>query len=175
MVDIIARTREVIADPAGAAQTFSAQAIQDELDRYRQVVRYGQLDFDTNEAAITGRYLDYFADVGDWETDALLYSLGNALLTPATSDYLTGHWTFAATTYPPVYIVGQTYDVYRAAASLIRRWAARVPSKKADLDALLAYVQTQARPRTLTMTRDDAAGSDWGGVGLPIPFGARSR
>jgi hypothetical protein len=74
-------------------------------------------------------YQDYYADRGDWEADAALY--GNdgaapyAALTPATEDYLTGHWTFADQD-PPVYIVGKTYDVYAAAAEMCDEWAAKV-------------------------------------------------
>jgi hypothetical protein len=41
------------------------------------------------------------------------------------SEPIVGHWQFAQTTLPSVFITGKTYDVYRAAADLLERWAAR--------------------------------------------------
>jgi hypothetical protein len=125
MVDLILRVRKLIGD-TGGSPVFVDDDVQEALDKQRQVVRYGQLDFDSNQVAVSGFYLDYFAGMGDWEQGAQLYALGAVLLTPATADLLTGHWTFSTTTYPPVYVVGQTYDVYRAAADLLDEWAARL-------------------------------------------------
>ncbi|MDP9352940.1 MAG: hypothetical protein M3P51_15570, partial [Chloroflexota bacterium] len=47
-------------------------------------------------------------------------------LTPSTSDYQEGRWTFATSTSPSVYLVGKTYDIYGAAADLLEQWAGRL-------------------------------------------------
>lgn len=124
MVDLIAQVRLLIGDPAGASQQFTDQQIQDTLDRDRQAA-YG-LPLDATPEPGTGRYLRYTAPMGDWEADAALADVAGAALTPDSGNVLTGEWVFAESTLPPVYLTGQTYDCYSAAAMLLRMWAALV-------------------------------------------------
>ncbi len=172
MADLITRVRLLINDPAGASPVFSDQEVQDALDRHRSDVRY--LELTPAETVAPGgavSYLDYYADRGDWEADEALYDSTYAALAPSASDRLTGHWTFAADTDPPVYLVGKSYDVYAAAADLLEAWAAR--EKMAfDFDAdgqgfkrsqkvqmLLAMAREyrrQQRPVSVGMVRTDA-------------------
>ncbi|MCX7670395.1 MAG: hypothetical protein N2439_10020, partial [Anaerolineae bacterium] len=119
MADLITRIRLLINDPAGASQVFTDQQVQDALDRHRTEVRYLTLTAAETITAGAVDYLDYYADVGDWEADEALYDGAYALLTPSAADRLTGHWTFAASQPPPVLITGKHYDVYAAAADLL--------------------------------------------------------
>lgn len=172
MADLIARVRLLINDPAGAGQAFADQEIQDALDRHRSDVRY--LELTGGETVAQGgavSYLDYFADRGDWEADEKLYDSSFAELAPATSDRLTGHWTFAANTDPPVSIVGKSYDVYAAAADLLETWAAKEKlsfdfatdgqsfsrsQKVAALLSLAREYRRRQRPVSVGMVRSDA-------------------
>lgn len=172
MAELIARVRLLIGDPASATQQFSDQQVQDALDRYREDVRYLELiEQPTFETAPTSTaWLDYYADRGDWESDAVLYKSDWSALTPATSDYLTGHWTFSSTQYPPVFIVGKCYDVHMAGAELAETWAAtyaRAYAFSADgatfnrnqaaegLRALAMDLRRKAKPRVASLVRSD--------------------
>lgn len=125
MAELIARVRTLIGDPAGANQAFDDQTIQDALDRYQTVVHYAELQAMPTYSPGRTEYLDFYAAVGDWESDAALYDSGWEEVAPASSDYLTGHWSFTEEPALPVFIVGKTYDVYAAAADLLEAWAAK--------------------------------------------------
>ncbi len=172
MADLIARVRLLISDPAGTSQVFSDQEIQDTLDRHRSDVRYRELaSAKTIAPGGAVSYLDYYADVGNWEADEKLYDGAYNQLTPATADRLSGHWTFASNQMPPVLIVGKYYDVYAAAADLVEAWAAK-EKLSFDFDAdgqafkrsqkvqmLLAMAREyrrQQRPVSVGMVRSDA-------------------
>jgi hypothetical protein len=172
MADLIARVRTMIADPTGSSQTFDDQTIQDYLDRHRTEVRYVELRAaETILAGGTVEYRDYYADYGGWEADEKLYDGTYNELTPTTADRLTGHWMFATSQLPLVYIVGKHYDVYAAAADLLEAWAAK---EKLNFDfdsdgqsfkrsqrvaALLQMAREyrhQQRPVSVGMVRTDA-------------------
>lgn len=173
MAELIARVRTLIGDPAGASQTFDDQTLQDYLDRHQTVARYARLRPEASYGAGgVSQYLDYYADVGDWEADEQLYDGAYNPLTPTTSDRLTGHWTFASSQLPPVLIVGKFYDVYAAAADLLEAWAAREKlsfdfsadgqslqrSQKARAILELAReYRRQQRPTSVGMVRNDVA------------------
>ena len=172
MAELISRLRSLVGDPAGADQEFDDQSLQDHLDRHRSEVRY--LELTGAETIAPGgavSYLDYYADRGDWENDEKLYNSTYAELAPATSDRLTGHWTFAADQDPPVYIVGKAYDVYAAAADLLEAWAAREKlsfdfdtdgqsfkrsQKAAMLLEMAREYRRQQRPVSVPQVRSDA-------------------
>ncbi len=181
MVDLIARVRSLYGDPAGPSAKFDDQTIQDALDRERTDFILGDY------RALLGRYTlpgsppsyawtDYFdpSGWGDWEADATLYNGSMTLLTPLTSDYLVGHWTFANQP-PPVYINGNTYDVYASARLLVLRWIAleatsfdfsvdrglqfNVSQKRAGLQMLADQLATDMRVRTAKLVRRDVYGA----------------
>lgn len=70
-------------------------------------------------------YLDYYHALGSWEDDYVIKQYLITPVTPATSEPIAAHWTFATTTLPPLYISGKNFDVYRSAADLLERLAAR--------------------------------------------------
>lgn len=128
---LVSRLRDLIGDPAvptgGEKPVWTNDQLQSALDRRRQVVRY--LSLRPERTRLPGGsvvYLDYYAECGDWEADAKLYDAASNELTPETKDLETGHWTFAADTLRPVYLVGKTYDLYAAAADVLEKWAAKV-------------------------------------------------
>lgn len=170
MADLISRVRLLVADPAGASQVFDDQTVQNALDRHQIVVRYAELRAEPTFGA-AGLYQDYYAGMGDWEADEVLYDAAYIALTPSAADRLTGHWTFEAGQLPPVYIVGKSYDVYAAAADLLEAWAAKEKlsfdfnadgqafqrSQKARaLLSLAAQYRRQQRPVSVTLVRGDA-------------------
>jgi hypothetical protein len=128
---MIARVRDLVGDSLSAtsAPAFSEQQIQEALDRERVDYILGDLHELAGRYSIVGgayRWTDYLDPLsyGDWEEDATLYNGGFALITPTSSDYLTGHWTFTDQP-PPVFLVGKTYDVYAAARALHHQLIAR--------------------------------------------------
>ena len=173
MAPLIGRVRELIADPAGAGQAFSNQAVQDALDRQKLVVRYGQLSFHRSSAALTGQYLEYFSEYTDWEDGATLTDFGLHAITASSADLLTGYWTLATNTYPPVYVSGQTYDVYRAAIELLRMWGGRDPVVAAGKAMLVKVYQPMVRTKTIMLTRTDVNTCAYPDGELPLPPNAR--
>ncbi len=146
MSDLIARTRLLIADPAGASQQFADQDIQNWLDANRDDIRYESLVIapsivntaSTNNQAAT-IFADYYSRYGWWESDVTLQAYVNGqawvVATPLASELLIdqAHWQFELNVYtsgtvpgqlPPVFATGKIYDVYAAAADLLEFWAA---------------------------------------------------
>lgn len=147
MSDLVARVRTLIGDAPGATQTFDDQTVQDWLDRTRQTVRYELLtpapDIVPPQGSQTTaefNWATYFSHFTDWEADTVLQ--GNLtgktwqILTPISSEYLTGRWTFDVTLpaiatdipaqLPPVFAIGKVYDPYLAAAYALEMWAAQL-------------------------------------------------
>lgn len=143
MTALIARTRLMIADPAGASQQFADQDIQDTLDNWRDDVRYEQLTpapsiVNTGGLQTTPAnfiWADYYSQYHWWETDITLQDGHFLVLSPLASDYIVGHWQFELNVftsgtvpgeYPPVFATGKIYDLYAASAELLEMWAASV-------------------------------------------------
>ena len=128
MDDLVTRTRRYIGDPASATQQFSNLDIQNVLDEHRFTVRYAPLrPGPTLLGGALYNFLDYYASVGNWESDALLSWVDFRTLTPTLSEPIEGHWAFTMSPpgqYPPVYITGKYYDLHAAAADLLEQWAA---------------------------------------------------
>lgn len=128
MSDIITRVRRYIGDTAGPSEQFDDEEIQNVCDEHRFTVRYAPLrPGPTLSPGALYDYLDYYADIGNWESDAQLTWVDFTVLTPATSDLINGHWTFSLAApgqYPPVYITGKYYDLHATAADLLEQWAA---------------------------------------------------
>lgn len=132
LATIISRLRLMVADPTGASAVFTDDQLQDYLDARRTDHRYRQLELRPSYAPGGGTtYLEYYAGLGWWEADEQLVSGQYAVLSPATSDRVVGHWTFAASQNPPVLITGKTFDLNAAAADVLEAWAAKV---KLDFD-----------------------------------------
>lgn len=125
MAALISRVRSLTNDPAGASQTFDDQMIQDVLDASRMDLRNEALKPVPTFVGTSIQYLDYYHTLGDWEDDYVLKQYLTVVVTPSSAEPIAGHWIFAATTLPPVYITGKTYDIYRSAADLLERWAAK--------------------------------------------------
>jgi hypothetical protein len=129
MSDLILRVRRYIGDQA-TPQHFADQDIQDQCDEHRFTVRYAALrPGPTLQPGALYNYTDYYSDVGQWESDAFLSWNDFSTLTPATSDYINGHWTFslpAPGQYPNVYVTGKYYDLHAVAAELLEQWAASI-------------------------------------------------
>lgn len=175
MAELISRVRSLIGDPAGANQALSDDEVQAALDRYQTVVRYAPLVPEpTPLPGGTVEYRDYYAGTGDWEAGEVLVNAASQSLAPATSDRLTGHWTFASPgVAPPVFITGAFYDVFGAAADLLEAWAAKVKlefdftadgqsfsrSQKAKtLLEMAASYRRRQRPAVAVQVRADLAG-----------------
>ena len=127
MADLIARVRSDIGDPAVPGNQFSDLQIQDTLDLYRTDVVLMDLLATPTYSGSSILYLNYYTNqgLGDWEADYTLWQYLYHQVTDNTalSEPLTGHWVFAATTLPPVFITGKTYDANMACWRLCMRWA----------------------------------------------------
>jgi len=137
MQDLILRTRRMIFDTANLEGTFpeddmlcarSNQEIQDCLDANRIDAWYELLlPAATRPALPAGiQFKDFYHQEGNWEADATLTDASYNILTPLTSDYIVGHWSFADSINYAVRIKGKYYDLYGAAADLLENWAAEL-------------------------------------------------
>lgn len=179
MTDLIARVRLMIGDPnppaSGQTLQFQDQDVQDVLDMNRTFVRNAVLR-PAPKLVANGviNYSDYFADIGQWEADVQLQDGAfNVVADMSASDLITGHWTWSLANpgkIPPIFITGQFYDIYAAAADLLERWSAVwVRSYDVSVDgqqmrrgqvaaAMLAQAlsyRKQAQPHVVPITRDD--------------------
>ncbi len=170
MANLILRIRDLINDPAGASQVWSDQAIQDTMDESR--VDYGNeaLQAVPSFSGTTIQYLDYYHDLGGWEDGVVLKQYLTQVVTPTTSEPIAGHWGFATSKFPPIYITGSLHDIYRAAADLLERWAAKWvlsygfssdgqsfqrQQAATMLQALAKTYRQKQRPRSIIATRSD--------------------
>ena len=171
MAALIARLRLLVNDPVGASQIWSDDQLQDWLDGQRTDVVRAALYYNWAIVAGANAVLNYFAETGDWESDAALSDVEGTTLTPGAVNLLTGRWTFAAHQAPPVYLTGQTYDLYAAAADVLEARAGQLAGaydftadgatyhrsqQAAGLLALARQYRGRSRPRMIQMVRDDA-------------------
>ena len=177
MANLILRTRRLIQDVSVTAPVFLDQEVQDKLDQYRFYQRYVRL---TPQATIQpgGKRLwtDFFSEFENWEEtgSGSEFSLVDAtynVLTPDSSDYISGHWTFnAGVNNAVVWITGQSYDIYAAGADLASDWAGIVKlqfdfsdnnvqyKRNQQFEALLQLsekLREKALPRRVSMGRQD--------------------
>jgi hypothetical protein len=181
MANLITRVRLLINDPSGASQIFDDQSIHNVLDDSRQDISNTALTPYVTFSGGTIMYLDYYHTLGSWEDNVTLKQYLTLLVTPSASEPIAGHWQFAASTLPPVYITGSTHDIYRAAADLLERWAARLvlefdftsdgqsfhrSQASVALQKLAQTYRKKQRPTTLAMVRDDISGGKRDMLGL---------
>ena len=193
MSDLIARVSLLIGDATNV--TFTTQNVQDWLDRTRQIVRYELLTPAPDIVPqVIGQpaafdWATYVSRYTDWEADEVIQA-GSAggknwgLVTPLTSDELTGRWTFDVTLptlgtppgqLPPLFITGKVYDPYLAAAFLLEMWAAQLATTTYDFTSdgqtfrrsqivkakveLAALYRRSAKPVTIKTVRQDLQAS----------------
>lgn len=119
MTDLVSRVRAMIHDPAGDSAALDDDTIQEALDA-RRIDVIG-LPLYAAPELIDGEFVwrSYGAPYKDWESDAVLRDGEGDELSPSSSDLQTGRWTFADGQDPPVYLTGQSYDLYGASADLL--------------------------------------------------------
>ena len=177
MSALIQRVRILINDtlPVGNGQIFDDQTIQDVMDEGRLDITNHPLQSRPTFSGSTVQYLDYYSDIGgNWETDYVLKQYLTVLETASLSEPIPGHFQFASNVFPPVFITGKNYDVYRAAADLLERLAAQwVLSYSITVDGqslqrnqatrsillLAKEYRRKQRPRTIPVKRKDLSGS----------------
>ena len=122
MASIITLVRGLINDPAGASQQFTDDAIEDQLDLTRTYRLKEEL---TALPEPAGTQLKFKSEHRYWESDVSLSDPAGTVLTPTSSDPISGYFVFGST-QSAVYATGFTYDVYAAAAELLTLWAGRI-------------------------------------------------
>ena len=173
MTALIARVRLLVNDPiVNATAQFADQDVQDVLDESRQDIVNQALLGKPTYTGTSIAYLDYYSEIGGWEDDYVIRQYLTAPVTPVLSEPIAGHFGLATSTLPPLYITGKLYDVYRAAADLLERLAARwvlnydFSSDGASfhrsqaakgLHTLAKTYRMQQRPVTISTIRSDIA------------------
>lgn len=169
MLALIARVRTLINDPQSASQIFDDQTIQDVCDESRVDVVNGVLKPDISYGP-TIQYLIYRSELKNWESDYVIKQSLSTTVTPASAELIVGEFVFSSSTYPPLTITGKSHDLYRAAADLLERWAAKWTlsfdmnvdgqtlhrSQAADaLQKLARTYRAKQRPGVISMKRSD--------------------
>lgn len=122
MAGLITLVRGLINDPAGVSQQFTDNAIEDQLDLTRTYRLKEEL---TALAEPAGTQLKFKSEHRYWESDLSLTNSAGTVLSPTSSDPISGYFVFGST-QSAVYATGFTYDVYAAAAELLTLWAGRI-------------------------------------------------
>jgi hypothetical protein len=129
LLDLRAKLRLLVGDPAGATEAFS----DDDLDRFLLDHRTGRRTFALSPAPTPdGRYLLYTGPPS-WADDVELVNSGGVVLNPDTTDLVSGEFGFVASTLPPVYANGSTYNVHGAAVGVARAWIGKLKLSEFDL------------------------------------------
>ena len=123
---LISHIRLLISDPAGATETFIDDELVTFADARRIDVLYQPLTpLPSIAPGGAVSHLTWVAAGGGWESDSVLVDGTYNVLTPATSDWMAGRWTFA-TTQQSVIIRGARYDLYAAAGDAVDAWIAKI-------------------------------------------------
>ncbi len=186
MASLIARGRILIND-TGGTPIFSDSIIQDTMDESRADINNMPLIAKPTYSGSTIQYLDHYSKMGGWEDDLVIKQFLTQVVTPSTLEPIAGHFQFAVTTLPPLYITGKLFDVYRSAADLLERLAAQwVLSYNVSVDGqnlqrsqaavalqnLAKTYRQKQRARAISTFRSDLASTAvQAGVGLaPTPL-----
>lgn len=179
MVDLIARLRSMIYDPAGGNQTFSDDDLQGFLDDHRTDVQYMELEpIPSYGPGGATNYLVYTAAIGNWEASIAIVDSDYESVSPSAADYRRGVWTFAASQEPPLYLSGSHFNLNLAAVAALEHWCARLKmaydftadgatfkrsQQLASMQSLIAQYKAadiEARGvQVMTMTRSDLLGA----------------
>lgn len=175
MVDILQHLRDLIGDTA-TVQIFDDDTMQSFCDRHQSWWRLVPLNqvYSLLPGGNT-QFLDFYASIGRWEKDVILQDNTYNTVTPTTSDYITGHWTFAVQPHYPILITGKLYDIYAIAADLCEAWAAKFVQKQDNqsgqfknargqwyehMTRQIRFFRAQSRMSTGTLVRNDINQSD---------------
>lgn len=132
MSDLIAQLRLFADDPSGIDSQFVDQQLQDVLDQNASLAEYEQLNpLYTIAAGGVVEYKKFMAAHVYFEADTILLNGIYETLTPATSDFKTGYFTFTTSQNLPVLIYGKWYDMNAAAADV---WAMKAASLANEFD-----------------------------------------
>jgi hypothetical protein len=183
MTALIQRVRILTNDllPANSGQIFDDQTVQDVLDASRMDVKNGRL---TPRPTFNGSsllYQDYYSELGDWEDDAVFKQYLTVSVLPSSLEPIAGHWGFTTSVLPPVFISGKSFDIYRAAADLLERQAAKWTLEYSFTSDGQSFQRGQAiqnllmlakgyrqkqRPRSFSFGRSDLRGDNGVNLGL---------
>jgi len=125
MGNLIARVRLLINDPAGASQIFTDQDIQNVMDESRLDLNNEPLETAPTYVSGSIQWLNYWHALANWEDGMVFKEYLSVTVTPASIDPIAPLFVFAASTFPPVFVTGSVHDIWRAAADLLERMAAR--------------------------------------------------
>jgi len=125
MLPLISRVRVMINDPSGASQIFTDQDIQNVMDESRLDLYNEPLEYAPTYVSGSIQWLSYWHKLTNFEDGMVLKQYLTTTVTPSVIDPINGFFTFAASTFPPVYLTGSVHDIYRASADLLERWAAK--------------------------------------------------
>jgi len=172
MEDLIDLVERLIDD--GDNTHHSKEDIQEALDQHRQEARY--VDVTPVKSIAEGgavTYLTYTAPRGltHWEATGSLLDYNYAALTPSSSDWMAGRWTFSSEPTRPVRLLGFTFDVYMAAADLLdvrasmlsedlqsfsgQGGAFTLAAKSPSLRSQAKAYRAKARVQSIDLIRDD--------------------
>lgn len=112
---LIDQVRLMINDPLSVDAHYTDEQVQDALDDNR---------LDVEDESLVARLgeTQFVASEGWWEKSAVL-SDESGVVTPDSSDWRRGAWTFLTAQTEPVTLIGSTYDVYGASADLLEMWS----------------------------------------------------
>ncbi len=201
MQQLIVTIRRLINDPGGENQQFSDEEIQETLDERRLVTNYeplrGERTIEPGGQGPSVVYLNYYADWGWWEGDVQIVdrswqpipaapATNPEGFSLATSNLEVGHWVMASNVWPPVWLVGKSYDPYGSAADMLEKYAMRMAllydfatqgrkytrsQMQKALTAQAALYRQRQRPVRMIQYRDDLSRRDDSGVPGSYPPG----
>lgn len=110
-------------------ENFAYEDVETAVQQRRVEMRYERLTpLESRASGGTVAYVTFTAPNawGWWDDAAVIVNYNYDALTPASSDWNGGRWTFSSEPTRPVMITGYTYDVYAVAADLLENRAAYV-------------------------------------------------
>src|SRR5260221_3474221 len=175
MANLIARVRLLINDPAVASQVFTDQDIQNVMDESRLDLNNEPLETAPTYASGTIQWLNYWHSLTNWEDGMVFKQYLSVTETPASIDPIAPLFVFAAIRFPPVFVTGSVHDIWRSAADLLERMAARWvlqfnftsdgksfqrAQASTHLLSLAKVYRMKQRAGSISMTRSDLASGD---------------
>lgn len=136
---LVDEVRSMIGDPAGSSQRFDREEVEDVIRSSGSYTAGWYLD--TSDGYVYSLPLRWWAGVE-------LYGPTGVALVPDVEDLIAGEWRFD-TDPQSVEFYGTTYDLHKAAATLLERWAAWAASRKTDFSTPGLSVSRSQSPAQL--------------------------